>query len=974
MFIRCLLLTAMLGCISASGAELPKMIEIGKNADLTLSGDNTVIVVKPAASKVTKYAAKELQEFLSQILDRKIPVSSRPGKGVNLYIGLGEFARKKGLKGEDLARDGFFIKRYGKDICIAGRDDAQADPEKLLKTSGKWGMLHERATVFAVYDFLERFGGVRFYFPGELGTIVPKKTALKLPEINIVEKPDFNRRFYSAFTDGAYFEGENRKARRNPNKLLNMYRRRTATWEIPCIHGLSNAFNLRARFFKDHPEYFALTDAGIRTPEHFCWSSPIMEEIYQDIKAYLTGRPASERGVGAPNTKKPHWHFAHFMGKYVDIFPEDGMVLCQCGKCKAAYQPERGRSGIATELIWNNVINWAERLKKEQIDGILCMPAYPPYKEMPKRQVPDNVLLQFCDTGPWAMDTEPGNKGLALAKAWKEKIRHKVQLWNYAYKGYGAWKMKGIPAYTPKAIGKYYRAVSPYADGVFLESESDRFLYFYMNNYILCKVAWDNQADYEAMLAEHYQLMYGPAAEVMRKIMEEFEEICTKRIVGRIIDTDLGPVASVPSDNEVWNKIYTPAKLADLTARFDQAAKLVKPGSLEARRIELFRREYLEPLLAESKRFLNQTKAVNGLRFNMQYPVRLIACRSTKLPREKQVATKVSARYADDALVFTLDCEEPRMADTIAKKRDFDDPEIYRDNCVEILLNPSGDRVNYYHLVVNSAGSLTDYQWKRVGKTGAKPDTQWNSGAQAKVTPAAKGFRVEVSIPLKNLPGLKKSGFPVNFGRNRVLKGRESIKELYIWSPYAENFHDVDNYGIMIPGDKEVVFDGGFDIVKPYGKDGTHWGFQKKGKFYGWIGTDPQSGNARIEPDGKVFFSAPYSMKITALTGKGVSLQQYYRMNGVKPNTRYRVSFMIKLDNVKPIRKSGGVFFNVVDCGNNFFPRKNRLSGTQDWTCMNFEFKTKDKPIRQHARLEIKLLGCTGTVWVDNISVEEITE
>ncbi len=828
MSIRCFLLAAMLGCVlPASGAELPKKIEIGKNADLTLTGENTTIVAESSASKVTQFAAKELQEFLSQVLGKKIPVSTQPGKGVNLYVGLGGFARKKGLKGEDLARDGFFIKRYGNDICIAGRDDAKYDPEKQLKSSGAWKMHHERASVFGVYDFLERFAGVRFYFPGELGTIVPKKEALKLPEIDIVEKPDFpEARMYSAFWDGEYFEGENRKATVNPKKNLNMYRRRTHTKDGATFsHGLANAFNFEARFFKDHPEYFALNSAGVRNPKHLCWSSPIMEEIYQDIKAYLTNRPASERGVGRKGARKPHWDFAHFVDKKVDIAPADGMVLCQCEKCKTQYQPERGQTGTATELVWKNVANWAERLKKEKIEGTLCMSAYSYYKDLPKRNIPNNVSVSVCEIGPWAMGTPLGDFGLARVRAWKERTNHRVRLWNYAFKGYSFWKMAGIPAYTPKAIGKYYRTVAPYAEGAFLESESDRFLYFYMNNYIFCKLAWDNKADYEAMLNEHYRLMYGPAAKVMQKIMEEFEEICTKQIVGRIIETNIGPMASVPSDKDVWTKIYTPEKRADLVARFDQAAKLVKPGSLEAKRIALFRREYLDPLLAEAKRFTEQTRVVNGLRFNMQYPIwlRLARGKNNKQCADQQVKTSVSANYTADSLVFTFDCEEPRMAETIAPQRNFDDPNTFRDDCVEVLLNPSGDRKNYFHWIVNSAGSLTDYRWNKVGKSGSKPEPGWNSGAQAKVSSIPNGFRVELSIPLKSLPGLKKSGFPVNFARNRLLKGKNNNGVCYNWSQYAENFHDIDNFGIMTPGDRETVFDGGFDVVKSY---------EKFGKFY----------------------------------------------------------------------------------------------------------------------------------------------
>ena len=34
-------------------------------------------------------------------------------------------------------------------------------------------MFHEHATLFGVYEFLERFADCRFYFPGELGPSGP---------------------------------------------------------------------------------------------------------------------------------------------------------------------------------------------------------------------------------------------------------------------------------------------------------------------------------------------------------------------------------------------------------------------------------------------------------------------------------------------------------------------------------------------------------------------------------------------------------------------------------------------------------------------------------------------------------------------------------------------------------------------------------------------------------------------------------
>ena len=83
---------------------------------------------------------------------------------------------------------------------------------------------------------------------------------------------------------------------------------------------------------------------------------------------------------------------------------------------------------------------------------------------------------------------------------------------------------------------------------------------------------------------------------------------------------------------------------------------------------------------------------------------------------------------------------------------------------------------------------------------------------------------------------------------------------------------------------------------------------------------------------------------------------------------------MLKMDNVKPVRRGGGVTLNLVDCRNNFFPSRSWPAGTQDWTCMSFDFKTADKPLRKDGVVEIKMFSCTGTIWVDNVSVEEITE
>ena len=299
-------LALMLCCaaVSLTAAPLPKKISVGKKSIMQLKPGNFVIVIPAKAIPVVKFAASELQKFLSQSMDSKIPVVTVPESGkINIHVGMTAEAKKAGIDLSKLVRDGFYIRTSGKNIFIAGIDDPKKNPVHEIKTGGGWSILYEHATIFGVYDFLERFAGMRFYFEGELGTIVPKNKVLNIPEINIVERPDFTVRSYSAFYDGEYFEGPKPKATINPKKNINLYRNRFHTMSMPCCHGIQG-FGMLHRFGESNPEYFALAsngrrlnDPNVRFPGQLCWSSNVREEIYKDVEAYLKGRPAKERGV-----------------------------------------------------------------------------------------------------------------------------------------------------------------------------------------------------------------------------------------------------------------------------------------------------------------------------------------------------------------------------------------------------------------------------------------------------------------------------------------------------------------------------------------------------------------------------------------------------------------------------------------------------------------------------------------------------
>ena len=134
------------------------------------------------------------------------------------------------------------------------------------------------------------------------------------------------------------------------------------------------------------------------------------------------------------------------------------------------------------------------------------------------------------------------------------------------------------------------------------------------------------------------------------------------------------------------------------------------------------------------------------------------------------------------------------MAERAVAAHEPDDPTLWEDDCVEVVLCPSGDPASYYHLIVNSKGSWSDE--RRVPGM-RKGDMKWNSGLKVSVTEGADSWRAELEIPLAAFPEVR-DAFPAEFARERNLKSAKGYEHLYHWSPYARSFHHVENFGKVV--------------------------------------------------------------------------------------------------------------------------------------------------------------------------------
>ena len=588
------------------------MAQSGCTGSTRLERGRTDIVIAPDASRSTRFAAEELRDFLTNsFCVAEVEITTNANDGVaHIFVGASEWATRAGFVTNALARDAFMLGADGRNVYIVGRDDATVDTRHSIYSpnTGVWDQLHEHATLFGVYEFLESYVGVRMYFPGELGTIIPKVSAIDVPNGVRTVAPDCIARDYSWWSDGVYFEGEKPDSHLLPARKVQYQRNRMQTQYIPCCHG-QNGFNLLKRFGKSHPEYFVQNPDGSRRTSqsisfagHLCHSSKAWDEIYRDILSYARGESPDVRGAAVNG----RWAIMAFRRPWVDVMPQDGFQPCQCAECRGAYKTNELH--YATELVWGRTVELANKLKTAAPDIRITQMAYTPYRRIPDFDIPDNVDVMVAEGGPWTVDDAASlSNQTAEIRGWAEKLGHPVWIWTYPNKyGQMAKTAFAVPNPTPRSYVRYYSHVAPWIFGVYAENENDRWFYNYLSNYAFGKFCWNKRVDIEAILDEHFRLMFGAAAQPMAEFVREMESIWVGKVAGRVVDGALGPVAQRPSEYDLFTSIYSPDVIAHWRRDFiSKARACVADGSIEARRIDLYEREFIEPLASRAKAYID---------------------------------------------------------------------------------------------------------------------------------------------------------------------------------------------------------------------------------------------------------------------------------------------------------------------------------------------------------------------------------
>ena len=128
------------------------------------------------------------------------------------------------------------------------------------------------------------------------------------------------------------------------------------------------------------------------------------------------------------------------------------------------------------------------------------------------------------------------------------------------------------------------------------------------------------------------------------------------------------------------------------------------------------------------------------------------------------------------------------------------------------------------------------------------------------------------------------------------------------------------------------------------------------------------------EIDGQTTIGGKPSCKVVStLSGNDAYQALAQGAQRLKPSTRYRFSYFLKIQDVVPVKKRGGVYGNIYAGGNVWFPKFEGHKGSSDWMFQSFEFTTSPETnVKYKSYVSLRILNAKGTAWFSDVRLEEL--
>jgi hypothetical protein len=291
-------------------------------AGVPIVTDGTPIAVIVTADKpgsVAEYAAEELVTHIEKATGARLPVLTESGvprsAAYRIYVGDCQAASAAGIMAGKLPPESFVLKTAGDALFIVGEDGA-GDPLAMDTRAG---------TLWGAYEWLEQSLKVRWLWPGELGTYVPKARTIRESDVNETTSPRFLQR---KVRSGPGLDERPTTLGFTPARQAQYIKEQTVFLRRHRM-GRSRPLNYRHAFVdwwdkygQQHPEWFQLLPNGRRGPNKagarfsMCVSNPGLQREIVDLWKQAGGAdPKALRTINACEN--------------------DILGLCDCSTCKA---------------------------------------------------------------------------------------------------------------------------------------------------------------------------------------------------------------------------------------------------------------------------------------------------------------------------------------------------------------------------------------------------------------------------------------------------------------------------------------------------------------------------------------------------------------------------------------------------------------------------------------------------------------
>jgi hypothetical protein len=539
-------------------------------AEITLAEKGqakAVIVLAPEASAPEKNAASELAKYLKEVTGAEFAIVKPAEAGGKPVIAVGPGAAKAIAPDLDLAKvgdnglgdDGIMLKTVGQNLVLTGAEGSK------------------RGTLYAVYEFLEREAGVRWWTPD--AETVPGKPTLAAGPLDTRYKPPFlYRETFFARVMGDKNAAFAAKLRLNGH-FQGIAPESGGHYDILGWCHTFFALLPPQTYFKGHPEWYSEI-GGKRMHERaqLCLTNDEMkQELVRQALAWIKKNPAA----GMISISQNDWHGA-----------------CQCANCQALAAKTGSQSGVLLTFV--NAV--AAEIEKQHPDFLVETLAYQYTRKPPANVRPrDNVVIRLCSIEcDFAVPlTAAENQSFYRdLQDWKQ-IADRLFIWDYVVN----FQNLLIPHPNFQVLGDNLRLFADnHVIGMFEQGDgyNPDAAFASLKTWVLGKLMWDPRQDERRFIQEYLAGYYGAAAPGLA----EYLDVMQKAVADE--------KAALPCFNAT-PKFYTPQVLTAANQAMSRAESEVQDKPELLRRVRLQKLALQHLLMITKRQFASQQASVPGV-------------------------------------------------------------------------------------------------------------------------------------------------------------------------------------------------------------------------------------------------------------------------------------------------------------------------------------------------------------------------